>query len=40
MRYRVAGDPRGGVEMVVTLTAGNLAGPTTLTTHARVLLQP
>jgi hypothetical protein len=40
MHNVVAGDPRGGVEMVVTLTAGNLAGPTTLTTHARVLLQP
>jgi hypothetical protein len=36
MRYLVAGNPRGGVEMVVTLTAGDLAGPTTLTTHARV----
>jgi hypothetical protein len=40
MRYRTAGDPAAGEEMVVTLTAGNLAGPTTLTTHARVLLQP
>jgi hypothetical protein len=40
MHAVVAGDPRGGVEMVVTLTAGDLAGPTTLTTHARVLLQP
>jgi hypothetical protein len=36
MRYLVAGNPRAGVEMVVTLTSGDLAGPTKLTTHARV----
>jgi hypothetical protein len=40
MRYVTPGDVRGGVEMVVTVTTGALAGPTTLTTHARVLLQP
>jgi hypothetical protein len=40
MRYVTPGDLRGGVEMVVTVTTGTLAGPTTLTTHARVLLQP
>jgi hypothetical protein len=40
MRYVTPGDVHGGVEMVVTVTTGALAGPTTLTTHARVLLQP
>ena len=40
MRYVTAGRVQDGVEMVVTVTTGTLAGPTTLTTHARVLLQP
>jgi hypothetical protein len=40
MRYVTAGRVKDGVEMVVTVTAGPLAGPTTLTAHARVLLQP
>jgi hypothetical protein len=39
-RYVTPGRVADGVELVVTLTTGTLAGPTTLTTHARVLLQP
>jgi hypothetical protein len=39
-RYVTAGQVQDGVEIVVTVTTGALAGPTTLTTHARVLLQP